>query len=98
MQIFLKTFEKATGLGSKSYLHLFEFVEPNEHWKNVKFYDNSNSLSEAQLPFSSSTGDSLKSGRKSNIRATNKLFFYLAWIQNGIKMLLLCKTYPGYLI
>ena len=31
MQIFLKNFEKATGLGSKSYLHLFKFVEPNEH-------------------------------------------------------------------
>ena len=31
MQIFLKHFEKATGLGNKSYIHLFEFVEPDEH-------------------------------------------------------------------
>ena len=42
-------FKKATGLDHESFLNLFEFVDPGEDCKNMKFYDSSKRLSEAQF-------------------------------------------------
>ena len=44
--------KKTTGLDHESFLDLFEFVNPGEDCKNVKFYDSSKRLSEAQFPLS----------------------------------------------
>ena len=58
----------------ESFLDLFEFVDPGENCKNIKFYDSSERLSEAQFPLSSSPVDFLKSGRKPKATAINQLF------------------------
>ena len=42
--------KKATGLDSKSFLDLFEFVNSSKDNKNIKFYDSSKRWSEAQFP------------------------------------------------
>ena len=64
-------FKKATGLDHESFLDLFEFVDPGEGRKNIKFYDSSERLSEAQFPLSSSPVDLLKSGRKPKTTTIN---------------------------
>ena len=64
-----KHFKKATGLDHKPFLDLFEFVDPGEDCKNIRFYDSSKRLSEAQFPLSSSSVDLLKSGRKPKVTA-----------------------------
>ena len=79
-------FKKATGLGHESFLNLFEFVDPCKDCKNIKFYDSSKRLSEAQFPLSSSSVDLLKSGRKPKVTAINQLFLYLVWLQNGFTL------------
>ena len=79
-------FKKATGLDHESFLNLFEFVDPGEDCKNIKFYDSSKRLSEAQFPLSSSSVDLLKSGRKPKVTAINQLFLYLAWLRNGFTL------------
>ena len=57
-------FKKATGLDHESFLSLFEFADPGEGCKNIKFYDSSRRFSEAQFPLSSTTVGLMKSGRK----------------------------------
>ena len=79
-------FQKATGVDHESFLNLFEFVDPGEGCKNIKFYDSSKRLSEAQFPLSSSSVDLLKSGRKSKVTAINQLFLYLFWLRNGFSL------------
>ena len=79
-------FKKATGLDHESFLSLFEFVDPGEDCKNIKFYDSSKRLSEAQFPLSSSSVDLLKSGRKPKVTAINQLFLYLVWLRNGFTL------------
>ena len=79
-------FKKATGLDHESFLNLFEFVDPGEDCKNIKFYDSSKRLSEAQFPLSSSSVDLLKSGRKPKVTAINQLFLYLVWLRNGFTL------------
>ena len=81
-----KHFKKATGLDHKPFLDLFEFVDPGEDCKNIRFYDSSKRLSEAQFPLSSSSVDLLKSGRKSKVAAINQLFLYLFWLRNGFTL------------
>ena len=66
-----KHFKKATGLDHESFLDLFEFVDPGEDCKNIKFYDSSERLSEAQFPLSSNPVDLLKSGRKPKTTTIN---------------------------
>ena len=79
-------FQKATGVDHESFLNLFEFVDPGEDCKNIKFYDSSKRLSEAQFPLSSSSVDLLKSGRKPKETAINQLFLYLVWLRNGFTL------------
>ena len=79
-------FQKATRLDHESFVNLFEFVDPGEECKNIKFYDSSKRLSEAQFPLSSSSVDLLKSGRKPKVTAINQLFLYLFWLRNGITL------------
>ena len=76
-------FKKATGLDHESFLNLFEFVDPGEDCKNIKFYDSSKRLSEAQFPLSSTSVDLMKSGRKPQVTAINQLFLCLVWLRNG---------------
>ena len=57
-------FIKTTVLDHESFLNLFEFVDPGEDCKNIKCYDSSKRLSEAQFALSSSSVDLLKSRRK----------------------------------
>ena len=57
-------FKKAAGLDHESFLSLFEFADPGEGCKNIKFYDSSRRFSEAQFPLSSTTVGLMKSGRK----------------------------------
>ena len=54
--------------------------------KNIKFYDSSKRLSEAQFPLLSSSVYLLKSGRKPKVTAINQLFLYLAWLRNGFSL------------
>ena len=54
--------------------------------KNIKFYDNSKRLSEAQFSLLSSSVDLLKSGRKPKVTAINQLFLYLVWLRNGFTL------------
>ena len=54
--------------------------------KNIKFYDNSKRLSEAQFSLLSSSVDLLKSGRKPKVTAINQLFLYLVWLRNGFSL------------
>ena len=61
-------FKKVTGLDNESFLDLFEFVDPGEDCKNIKFYDSSKRLFEVQFPLSSSSVDLLKSGRKPKVK------------------------------
>ena len=42
-------FKKATSLDHESFLNLFEFVDPGDHCKNIKFYDSSKRLLEASF-------------------------------------------------
>ena len=79
-------FKKVTGLDNESFLDLFEFVDPGEDCKNIKFYDSSKRLSEVQFPLSSSSVDLLKSGRKPKVTAINQLFLYLVWLRNGFTL------------
>ena len=79
-------FKKATGLDHESFLSLFEFVDPGEDCKNIKFYDSSKRLSEAQFPLSSSSVDLLKSGRKPKVTPINQLFLHLVWLRNGFTL------------
>ena len=69
-------FKKAAGLAAdqESFLNLFEFVDPGEDCKNIKFDDSSQKLSEAQFPLSSSSVGLLRSGRKPKVAATEHLF------------------------
>ena len=76
-------FKKATGLDHESFLSLFEFADRGEDCKNIKFYDSSKRLSEAQFPLSSTSVDLMKSGRKPQVTAINQIFLYLVWLRNG---------------
>ena len=68
--------KKAAGLAAdqESFLNSFEFVDPGEDCKNIKFDDSSQKLSEAQFPLSSSSVGLLRSGRKPKVAATEHLF------------------------
>ena len=76
-------FQEATGLDHESFLSLFEFADRGEDCKNIKFYDSSKRLSEAQFPLSSTSVDLMKSGRKPQVTAINQLFLCLVWLRNG---------------
>ena len=78
--------KKATGLDHESFFNLFEYVDPGEDCKNIKFYGSSKRLPEAQFPLWSSSGDLLKSGRKPKVTAINQLFLYSVWLRNGFTL------------
>ena len=79
-------FKKAIGLDQKSFLDLFKYVDPGKDCKNIKFYDSSKRLSEAQFPLSSNSVDLLKSVRKPKVTAINLLSLDLVWLRNGFTL------------
>ena len=61
-------------------------MDPGEDYRNIKLYESSKRLSEAQFPLLSNSLDLLKSGRKPKVTAINNLFLYLVWLQNGFTL------------
>ena len=80
-------FKKATGLDHESFLSLFEFADPGEGCKNIKFYDSSRRFSEAQFPLSSTSSGFNEIRKKAlsySYQSANHL--YLVWLRNGFTL------------
>ena len=79
-------FRSATGLEFDSFETLYDFLNPGENCRNIKFHDTSKRLSEETYTTRDDVDDTSKPGPKPKLAAKEQLFLYLTWLKNGFTL------------